>query len=56
MNYLSEKHKQLSESQQSGLMMYQPKTADYSSFVNGALLAIVIAILMVFIFRGKKSK
>jgi hypothetical protein len=36
--------------------MYQPKTADYSSWVNGAGIAIVIAILMVFIFGGKKSK
>jgi hypothetical protein len=36
--------------------MYQPKTADYSSLVNGAGVAIVIAILIVFLFGGKKSK
>ena len=36
--------------------MYQPKTADYSSLVSGAGIAIVIAILMVFLFGGKKSK
>ena len=36
--------------------MYQPKTADYSSWVSGAGVAIVIAILMIFIFGGKKSK
>ncbi|MHC5598900.1 MAG: hypothetical protein ACYTXC_23665 [Nostoc sp.] len=36
--------------------MYQPKTADYSSWVNGAGVAIVIAILIVFLFGGKKSK
>ena len=36
--------------------MYQRKTADYSSWVSGAGVAIVIAILMIFIFGGKKSK
>ncbi|MBW4456312.1 MAG: hypothetical protein KME55_28455 [Nostoc indistinguendum CM1-VF10] len=36
--------------------MYQPKTADYSSWVNGAGVAIVIAILMIFLFGGRKSK
>jgi hypothetical protein len=36
--------------------MYQPKTADYSSWVNGAGIAIVIAVLMIFLFGGKKSK
>ncbi|MBD2681562.1 MULTISPECIES: hypothetical protein [Nostoc] len=36
--------------------MYQPKTADYSSWVSGAGVAIVIAILMIFLFGGSKSK
>jgi len=36
--------------------MYQPKTTDYSSWVNGTGVAIVIAILMIFLFGGKKSK
>ena len=37
-------------------MMYQPKTADYSSLVSGAGVAIVIAILMIFLFGGRKSR
>jgi hypothetical protein len=36
--------------------MYQPKTADYSSWVNGAGVAIVIAILIVFLFSGRRGK
>ena len=36
--------------------MYQPKTADYSSWVNGALLAIVVAVLMIFLFGGRTRK
>ncbi|MDZ8083943.1 MAG: hypothetical protein RMX35_33385 [Nostoc sp. DcaGUA01] len=36
--------------------MYQPKTADYSSWGSGALLAIVIAILIVFLFGGRRGK
>ncbi|MDZ8140620.1 MAG: hypothetical protein RM049_35890 [Nostoc sp. DedQUE04] len=36
--------------------MYQPKTADYSNFVNGAGVAIVIAILIVFLFSGRRGK
>ncbi|MBD2458477.1 hypothetical protein H6G80_30975 [Nostoc sp. FACHB-87] len=36
--------------------MYQPKTADYSSWLSGAGVAIVIAILMIFLFGGKKGK
>jgi hypothetical protein len=36
--------------------MYQPKTADYSSWMNGAGVAIVIAILMIFLFGGRRSK
>ena len=36
--------------------MYQPKTADYSSWVNGAGVAIVIAILMIFLFGGRRGK
>ena len=36
--------------------MYQPKTADYSSWGSGAGVAIVIAILMIFLFGGRKSK
>lgn len=37
-------------------MMYKPKTADYSSLVNGAGVAIVIAILMIFLFGGRRAK
>ncbi|MEA5507584.1 hypothetical protein VB735_31740 [Halotia wernerae UHCC 0503] len=36
--------------------MYLPKTSDYSSWVNGASVALVIAILMIFLFGGRKSK
>jgi hypothetical protein len=36
--------------------MYQPKTADSSSFVSGAGIAIVIAGLMIFLFGGRRSK
>lgn len=36
--------------------MYQPKTADYSSWGSGAGVAIVIAILMVFLFGGRRGK
>jgi hypothetical protein len=36
--------------------MYQPKTADYSSWMNGAGVAIVIAILIVFLFGGRRGK
>jgi hypothetical protein len=37
--------------------MYQPKTADYSSWVSGAGIAIVIAVLMIFLFGGgRRSK
>ncbi|MBW4455568.1 MAG: hypothetical protein KME55_24240 [Nostoc indistinguendum CM1-VF10] len=36
--------------------MYQPKTADYSSWGSGAGVAIVMAILIVFLFGGRKSK
>lgn len=36
--------------------MYQPKTADYSSWVSGTGVAIFIAILMVFLFGGKRGK
>ena len=36
--------------------MYQPKTADYSSWVSGAGVAIVIAILMIFLFGGRRGK
>jgi hypothetical protein len=36
--------------------MYQPKTADYSSWGSGASEAIVIAILMIFLFGGRRSK
>ena len=36
--------------------MYQPKTADYSSWMNGAVVAIVMAILIVFLFGGRRSK
>ncbi|MCC5667996.1 hypothetical protein LC653_30015 [Nostoc sp. CHAB 5784] len=36
--------------------MYQPKTADYSSWGSGAGVAIVIAILMVFLFGGSQRK
>jgi cellobiose-specific phosphotransferase system component IIC len=35
--------------------MYQPKTADYSSWVSGAGVAIVIAIL-IFLFGGSQRK
>jgi hypothetical protein len=36
--------------------MYQPKTADYSSWGSGAGVAIVIAILMIFLFGGSQRK
>ncbi|MBG1266127.1 hypothetical protein [Nostoc sp. WHI] len=36
--------------------MYQPKTADYSSWVNGAGVAIGIAVLMIFLFGGRRGK
>lgn len=36
--------------------MYQPKTADYSSWMNGAGVAIVIAILIIFLFGGRRGK
>jgi hypothetical protein len=36
--------------------MYQPKTADYSSWGSGAGITIVIAILMVFLFGGRRGK
>ncbi len=36
--------------------MYQPKTADYSSLASGAGVAIVIAILMIFLFGGSRGK
>jgi hypothetical protein len=36
--------------------MYQPKTADYSSWVSGAGVAIVIAVLMIFLFGGRRGK
>ncbi|MHC5914723.1 MAG: hypothetical protein ACYTXE_27865, partial [Nostoc sp.] len=36
--------------------MYQPKTADYSSWGSGAGVAIVMAILMVFLFGGRRGK
>ncbi|MHC5862291.1 hypothetical protein [Nostoc sp.] len=36
--------------------MYQPKTADYSSWGSGTGVAIFIAILMVFLFGGKRGK
>ena len=36
--------------------MYLPKTADYSNWGSGATIAIVIAILMIFLFGGRKSK
>jgi len=36
--------------------MYQPKTADYSSWGSGAGVAIVIAILMIFLFGGRRGK
>ncbi|WP_341532372.1 hypothetical protein WKK05_41765 (plasmid) [Nostoc sp. UHCC 0302] len=36
--------------------MYQPKTADYSSWVSGAGVAIVVAVLMIFLFGGRTRK
>jgi hypothetical protein len=36
--------------------MYQPKTADYSSWGSGAGVAIVVAVLIVFLFGGRKNK
>jgi len=36
--------------------MYQPKTGDSSSWGSGAGVAIVIAILMIFLFGGRNSK
>lgn len=36
--------------------MYQPKTADYSSWVNGAGVGIFLAILMIFLFGGSQRK
>ena len=37
-------------------LMYSPKTADYSFWIQGAGVAIFIAILMFFLFGGRKSK
>ncbi|MBW4458536.1 MAG: hypothetical protein KME55_41535 [Nostoc indistinguendum CM1-VF10] len=36
--------------------MYQPKTADYSGWGSGAGVAIFVALLMIFLFGGKRSK
>jgi hypothetical protein len=36
--------------------MYLPKNADYSSWVSGTGVAIVIAILMIFLFGGRRGK
>ncbi len=36
--------------------MYLPKTADYSIWGSGAGVAIVIAILMIFLFGGRRGK
>nr|WP_322721442.1 hypothetical protein [Nostoc sp. ChiQUE02]MDZ8234542.1 hypothetical protein [Nostoc sp. ChiQUE02] len=36
--------------------MYQPKNADYSSWGSGAGVAIVIAVLMIFLFGGRRGK
>ncbi|MCW5319476.1 hypothetical protein GTQ43_39790 [Nostoc sp. KVJ3] len=36
--------------------MYQPKTADYSSWASGAGVAIFVALLMIFLFGGRRSK
>jgi len=36
--------------------MYQPKTADYSSWASGAGVAIVVAVLMIFLFGGRRGK
>jgi hypothetical protein len=36
--------------------MYQPKTADYSSWGSGAGVAIFVALLMIFLFGGRRSK
>jgi LPXTG-motif cell wall-anchored protein len=36
--------------------MYLPKTADSSSWMSGAGVSIVIAILMIFLFGGKRGK
>jgi hypothetical protein len=36
--------------------MYQPKTADYSSWGSGAGMAIFVALLMIFLFGGSQRK
>ncbi|AUB42947.1 hypothetical protein COO91_09101 (plasmid) [Nostoc flagelliforme CCNUN1] len=36
--------------------MYQPKTADYSSWGSGAGVAIFVALLMIFLFGGRRGK
>ncbi|MBD2683503.1 MULTISPECIES: hypothetical protein [Nostoc] len=36
--------------------MYQPKTADYLSWMDGAGVGIFLAILMIFLFAGKRGK
>jgi hypothetical protein len=36
--------------------MYLPKTADYSNWVNGASVALIMAILMIFLFGGRTRK
>ncbi|MCC5609799.1 hypothetical protein LC612_24225 [Nostoc sp. CHAB 5834] len=36
--------------------MYQPKTADYSSWGSGAGVAIFVALLMIFLFGGSQRK
>ncbi|MCW5319146.1 hypothetical protein GTQ43_37760 [Nostoc sp. KVJ3] len=36
--------------------MYQPKTADYSSWLSSTGVAIFVALLMIFLFGGRRSK
>ncbi|MBD6619736.1 hypothetical protein FNW02_28955 [Komarekiella sp. 'clone 1'] len=36
--------------------MYSPKIADYSSWMSGAGVAIVVAVLMIFLFGGRTRK
>ncbi|MBD2533583.1 hypothetical protein H6G97_30115 [Nostoc flagelliforme FACHB-838] len=36
--------------------VYKPKTAESSSWMDGAVVGIFLAILMIFLFRGGKSK
>ncbi|MHC5932379.1 hypothetical protein, partial [Nostoc sp.] len=36
--------------------MYQPQTADYSSWGSGAGVAIFVALLMIFLFGGSQRK